>query len=118
MSLNEDGQSSEDEFSEQEDEEKEGFPIQLPENMNWARTKFEANIEDYSLQCGPHQESTLRFFQLALDNGLIEQITEFMNKTTVAKQAVDWERTTTAEIKALLAIAISNDLLVVKRDEC
>ena len=41
-----------------------------------------------------------------------------MNKNAVAKRAVDWKQTTTAEIKALLAMTIiSNDLLVVLRDE-
>ena len=138
MSKSEDDQSSEDEFSdgeedvlqaifhaedEEEEGEFEGFPIRLPENMNWTRTEFEANIEEYSLQCGPtgnapRQESALGYFQLFLENKLIEQITEFTNKNAVAKRAVDWKRTTTAEIKALLAITIiSNDLLVVLRDE-
>ena len=88
MSSSEDNQSSEDEFSdgevdvlqaifdaedededEDEDGEFEGFPIRLPENMNWTRTEFEANIEDYSLLCGPkenasRQESALGYFQL------------------------------------------------------
>ena len=46
-------------------------------------------------------------------------ITGFMNKNAVAKWAVDWKQTTAVEIKALLAmIIISNDLLVVPRDEC
>ena len=78
MSLSEDDQSSEDEFSdgaedvlqaifdaedeEEEEGEFEGFPIRLPKNMNWTRTEFEANIEDYSLQCGPHQESALGYY--------------------------------------------------------
>ena len=62
--------------------------------MNWTRTEFEANIEDYSLQCGPTgnapcQESALGYFQLFLENRLIEQITEFTNKNAVAKRAVD-----------------------------
>ena len=136
MSSSEDDQSSEEEFSDDEDvlqeifdaeDEEEGefkgFLIRLPENMNWTRTEFEANIEHYSLQCGPkgnapRQESALGYFQLFLENRLIEQITEFTNKNAVAKRAVDWKRTTTAEIKALLAMTIiSNDLLVVPRDE-
>ena len=138
MSSSEDDQSSEDEFSdgeedvlqaicdaedEEEEGEFEGFPIRLPQNMNWTCTEFEANIEDYSLQCGPtgnapRQESALGYFQLFLENRLIEKITEFTNKNAVAKQAVDWKQTTTAEIKALLAMTIiSNDLLVVPRDE-
>lgn len=138
MSSSEDDQSSEDEFSdgeddvlqaifdaedEDEDGEFEGFPIRLPENMNWTRTEFEANIEDYSLLCGPkenapRQESALGHFQLFWDNRLIEQITEFTNKNAVAKRAVDWKRTTSGEIKALLAMTIiSNDLLVAPRDE-
>ena len=86
--MSEDDQSSEDEFSEDEDllqaifdaedeedeGEFEGFPIRLPENMNWTNTEFDVNIEDYSLQCGPKenapcQESALGYFQLFLDNG-------------------------------------------------
>ena len=138
MSLSEDDQSSEDEFSdgeedvlqaifdaedEEEEGEFEGFPIRLPQNMNWTCTEFEVNIEDYSLQCGPtgnapRQESALGYFQLFLENRLIEKITEFTNKNAVAKRAVDWQQTTTAEIKALLAMTIiSIDLLVVPRDE-
>ena len=138
MSSSEDDQSSEDEFSdgeddvlqaifdsedEDEDEEFQGFPIRLPENMNWTRTEFEVNIEDLSLQSGPkenapRQDSALGYFQLFLDNRLIEQITEFTNKNAVAKRAVDWKRTTTGEIKALIAMTmISNDLLVAPRDE-
>ena len=91
--------------------------------MNWSRTEFEANIEDFSLLCGPkenaaRQESALGYFQLFLDNRFIEQITEFTNKNAVAKQAIDWKPTTTGEIKALLAMTIiSNDLLVAPRDE-
>lgn len=92
MSSNEDDQSSEDKFSEDEDVlqaifdaededdegEFEGFLIPLLENMNWTCTEFDANIEDYSLQCGPkenapHQESALGYFQLFLDHGLIEE---------------------------------------------
>jgi len=71
MSLSEDDQLSEDEFSEDEDllqaifdtedEEEEGefegFPIRLPENMNWTCTEFDANIEDYLLQCGPKEDA-------------------------------------------------------------
>ena len=138
MSSSEDNQSSEDKFSggeedvlqaiyDAEDEEEEGefksFPIQLPENMKWTHMEFEANIEDYSLQCGPKgnapcQESALGYFQLFLGNRLIEQITEFTSKNAVAKWAIDWKRTTTAEIKALLAMTIIlNVLLVVPRDE-
>ena len=53
-----------------------------------------------------------------MDNRLIEEITEFTNKNAVAKWTVNWKRTITAEIKALLAMTIiSNDLLVVPRDE-
>lgn len=87
MSSSEDDQSSEDEFSdgeddvlqaifedEDEDGEFEGFPIRLPENMNWTHTEFEVNIEDYSLLCGPkenapHQESALGYFQLFWTTG-------------------------------------------------
>ena len=138
MSPSEDDQSSDDKFSEDEEDvlqaifdaedeedegEFEGFPIQLPENMNWTQTEFEADIEDLSLQCGPkenarRQEPALGYFQLFVDNRLIEEITEFTNKNAVAKRTVNWKRTTTAEIKALLAMTIiSNDLLVVPRDE-
>ena len=61
--------------------------------MNWKRTKLEENIEDYSLLCSPkekaqRQKSALRYFQLFLDNRLIEQITEFSKKNAVAKRAV------------------------------
>ena len=61
--------------------------------MNWTRTEFEAHTEDYSLLCGPKenapcQESALGYFELFLDNRLIEQIAEFMNKNAVAKRAV------------------------------
>ena len=104
MPSSEDDQSSEDEFSdgeedvlqaifdaedEEEEGEFEGFPIRLLENMNWTCTEFEANIEDYSLQWGPtgnapRQESARGYFQLLLENRLIEQITEFTNKNAVA----------------------------------
>jgi len=88
MSSSEDDQLSEDEFSEDEDllqaifdaedeedeGEFEGFPIRSPENTNWTRTEFDANIEDYSLQCGPkenalHQEPALGYFQLFWTTG-------------------------------------------------
>ena len=82
MSPREDDQSSDDEFSEDEEDvlqaifdtedeedegEFEGFPIQLPENMNWTQPEFEADIEDLSLQCGPkentrRQEPALGYF--------------------------------------------------------
>lgn len=45
-----------------------GFPIQLPENMNWTHTPFEADIEELSLKCGPtenapRQQSALEYLQ-------------------------------------------------------
>ena len=75
-----------------------GFPIQLPENMNWSHTPFQADIEEHSLQCGPTEntpceQSALEYFQLFLDNRLIEEITEFTHEKAIANRAVGWKQT-------------------------
>ena len=106
-----------------EEEEFEEFPLQLHTNMTWTSTQFEQEIDPFSLQCGPtpnapQQRSALEYFQLFVDNEIIEQIAEFTNRNTAKKEVAGWKQTPPSEIKALTAMMIiSNDLLVVPRDE-
>ena len=81
-----------------EEEEFEGFPLQLPANMTWTSTQFEQEIGPFSLQCGPmpnapQQRSALEYFQLFFDNEIIEQIAEFTNRNAAKKEVAGWKQT-------------------------
>lgn len=84
-------------------------------------TQFEQETDQFSLQCGPTfkpHDNALEYFQLFFDNEIIEQIAEFTNRNAAKKEVSGWKQTTPSEIKAFIAMMIiSNDLLVVPRDE-
>ena len=78
---------------------------------------------DIQLEAGPtgnlpDSGRAIDFYALFFDDELIEDIVRFMNKNAEAKGARNWNAVTPEEMKAFLAfLMISNDMLVVPRDE-
>ena len=111
-------------FEESYDEEEfEGFPAQLPENMAWNRSPFKNNLPAFTLNTDPAIQlpdngTPLDFFMLFFEQELFVDIVKFTNKKAELKQAKDWVPLTVEELKAFLAFqVISNNILVVPRDE-
>ena len=78
---------------------------------------------DIQLEAGPtgnlpDSGRAIDFFALFFDDVLIEEIVRFTKKNAEAKRVRNWNAVTPEEMKAFLAfLMISNDMLVVPRDE-
>lgn len=100
-----------------------GFGVDLPDDIHWGNVRFQPAIDQFRLTPGPainlpDSGRALDFFLLFFDNELIEQIVRFTNANAVVKGARNWQAVTSEEMKVFLAfLIISNDLVVVPRDE-
>jgi len=101
------------------------FGINLPADMEWGNERFEPPIDEFALPVGPTEDlhdsvTAIDFFLHFFDNELIEEIVQFTNIHVNAevKGFQNWRATTSQEMKSFLAFLIlSNDMLVVPRDE-
>ena len=99
----------------------EGFPFDLPENMTWEKRQIDVNTEPFRLTPGPtvnlpDSGRAIDFFMLYFTEEIIGRIVEFTNKNAQSKGAQNWRPVTAAELKAFLALLIiSNDIVVVPR---
>ena len=100
-----------------------GFGVDLPDDIHWGNVRFQPAIDQFRLTPGPainlpDSGRALDFFLLFFDNELIEQIVRFTNANAEVKGARNWQAVTSEEMKVFLAfLIISNDLVVVPRDE-
>ena len=109
--------------SDEDEDEFEGFGFDLPENMTWERQRFAVNDEPLTHEPGPTTDlpdsgKAIDFFLLYFSEEIIRNIVQFTNKNAEVKRAQNWRAVTQEELKAFLAaLIISNDLIVVPRDE-
>ena len=99
------------------------FGVNLPDDIQWGNVRFEPAIDEFRLTPGPainlpDSGRAIDFFMLFFDNELIEQIVRFTNANAEVKGVRNWQAVTSEEMKVFLAfLIISNDLVVVPRDE-
>ena len=109
--------------SDEDEDEFEGFRFNLPENMTWERQRFAVNNEPLTHEPGPTTDlpdsgKAIDFFLLNFSEEIIRNIVQFTNKNAEVKRAQNWRAVTQEELKAFLAaLIISNDLIVVPRDQ-
>lgn len=109
--------------SEGDEDEFRGFEFNLPENMPWEKQRFDVDMEPFELTPGPTANlpdsgKAGDFFLLYFTEEIIGKIVEFTNKNAQLKGERHWHPVTAAELKAFLALLIiSNDIIVVPRDE-
>lgn len=109
--------------SDDNEDDFEGFPFDLPENMTWEKRRIDMNTEPFQLTPGPtvnlpDSGRAIDFFMLYFTEEIIGKIVEFTNKNAQSKGVQNWRPLTAAELKAFLALLIiSNDIIVVPRDE-
>lgn len=111
-------------FDEHDDEEEfEGFPARLPENMAWDRSPFENDLPVFEVNTRPaiplpENGTALDFFLLFFNQQLLEDIVRHTNKNAEVKEASNWEPLSVEELKAFIAfLIVSNNILVAPRDE-
>ena len=109
--------------SDDEEDDFAGFHVNLPDDIHWGNVWFEPAINEFQLTPGPminlpNSGRAIDFFMLFFDNELIEQIVWFTNANAEVKGERNWQAVTSEEMKVFLAfLIISNDLVVVPRDE-
>ena len=109
--------------SDNDEEEFAGFGIDLPTDIEWGNERFKPPIDEFALPVGPTVDlqdcvMAMDFFLHFFDNELIEEIIQFTNINAEVKGVRNLRATTTQEMKFFLAFLIlSNDMLVVLRDE-
>lgn len=109
--------------TDEEEDEFSGFDFNLPENMRWERQPFDVNMEPFTITPGPtinlpDSDKAVDFFSLFFTEETFRKMVEFTNKNARKKQAPNWQPVTSEELKAFLAVLIiTNDMIVVPRDE-
>lgn len=109
--------------SDDDEDDLPGFGVDLPDDIHWGNVRFQPAINPFHLTPGPtinlpDSGRAIDFFLLFFDNELIEQIVLFTNANAEVKGARNWQAVTSEEMKVFLAfLIISNDLVVVPRDE-
>lgn len=109
--------------SDEEEEDFAGFNFDLPENMKWENQRFDVDMQPFTLTPGPtinlpDTGKAFDFFSLFFTEEIIGKIVEFTNKNAQKKEVPNWQPVTSEELKAFIAmLIISNDIIVVPRDE-
>ena len=109
--------------SDGEEEDFAGFNFDLPENMKWESQRFDVDMQPFTLTPGPtinlpDTGKAFDFFSLFFTEEIIGKIVEFTNKNAQKKEVPNWQPVTSEELKAFIAmLIISNDIIVVPRDE-
>ena len=109
--------------SDEEEEDFAGFNFDLPKNMKWENQRFDVDMQPFTLTPGPtinlpDTGKAFDFFSLFFTEEIIGKIVEFTNKNAQKKEVPNWQPVTSEELKAFIAmLVISNDIIVVPRDE-
>lgn len=111
------------ELFDSDEEDFAGFNFDLPENMKWENQRFDVDMQPFTLTPGPtinlpDTGKVFDFFSLFFTEEIIGKIVEFTNKNAQKKEVPNWQPVTSEELKAFIAmLIISNDIIVVPRDE-
>ena len=81
--------------SDDNEDDFEGFPFHLPENMTWEKRRININTEPFQLTPGPmvnlpDSGKAIDFFMLYFTEEIIGKIVEFTNKNAQLKGVQNW----------------------------